>query len=221
MLVNPIYGAGGGSPTPPSSGYVEGGLICLYDGDTQEAISNPAVTKDGKTYRWDRCNSSDGATIEGYITMSGASSSSSYSRGFNAGVDGTEFCIGFGNGGGGSNSDYHFNPMVYWGASIDYEIYPDDLLYGDKHTFAIVSTPDPEETAANTLTFYVDGVQVGDTKTQSRESPLRLYGVIIEGGTSRPLNGILHSGRFYNRALTGAELAANHTNDVTKYGGNT
>lgn len=217
MLVNPTYGAGG-SPTP-SSGYVEDGLICLYDGDTQEVTSNPAVTNDGKTYRWDRCNSSDGATIEGYITVSGASSNA-YSRGFNAGIEGTEFCIGFGRGSSSTASDYRFNPMVYWGASIDYDIYPDGLLYGDKHTFVIVSTPDPEETAANTLTFYVDGVQVGDTKTQSRDSQLSLYGVIVEGGTSRPLNGTLHSGRFYNRALTAAELAANHANDVAKYGGN-
>lgn len=35
------------------------------------------------------------------------------------------------------------------------------------------------------------------------------------------MNGTVHSGRFYTRALTAAELAANHANDVAKYGGNT
>ena len=217
MLVNPTYGAGGAQ----SSGYVEEELLCLYDGDTQTVVPTPTATESSGTYDWGRCNSSQGATIEGYITMTGASVGA-YSRGFNAGVGGTEFCLGFGNGGGGSNSDYFFNPMIFWGGSVDYNIYPNDLKYGDKHTFAIVSTPDPEEVEQNVLSFYVDGVQVGDTKQQNRNAIHNtFYGIVVEGGTSRPMNGTLLSGRFYTRALTVAELAANHANDIAKYGGNT
>ena len=120
------------------------------------------------------------------------------------------------------NSDYFFNPMIFWGGSVDYNIYPNDLKYGDKHTFAIVSTPDPEEVEQNVLSFYVDGVQVGDTKQQNRNAIHNtFYGIVVEGGTSRPMNGTLLSGRFYTRALTVAELAANHANDIAKYGGNT
>ena len=222
MLVNPNYKAGGGSPTP-SSGYVEEGLRCMYDGNTQEAVfaQNAATISSAtdKIIYSNRCNSSVGATIEGYILMSGTSSYA-YSRGFNAGTDGAEFCIAFGNGGGSSGSDYHFNPLVHWGVTVDYEIYPSGLYYGDKHTFAIVSTPNSDLETANALTFYVDGIQVGDAKTQNRESILTLYGVVIEGGSGRPLNGSLLNGRFYTRALTAAELAANHANDVAKYGGN-
>lgn len=220
MLINPNYKAGGGSP---SSGYVEEGLRCMYDGNTQEAVfaQNAATISSAtdKIIYLNRCNSSDGATIEGYILMSGASSYA-YSRGFNAGTDGTEFCIAFGNGGGSSDSDYRFNPMVHWGVTVDYEIYPSGLYYGDKHTFAIVSTPNPDLETANAVTFYVDGTQVGETRTQSRDSILTLNGVVIEGGSSRPLNGSLLNGRFYTRALTATELAANHANDIIKYGGN-
>lgn len=219
-----LGGGGQPSPTPtPSTGYVEDGLLVYYDGNAQEAVqySKTATfsSATNKIIDINKCNPSDGATIEGYILMSGASSASSYSRGFNVGTGGTEFCLGFGNG-GSSGSDYRFNPMVYWGASMDYEIYPSGLYYGDKHTFAIVSTPNIDPDLANITTFYIDGVQVGDSRSQSRNSTLILTGVIVEGGTSRPLNGKLYNGRFYTRALTTAELAANHANDVAKYGGN-
>jgi|GEM_PF-5372385 len=211
---------GGGQPSPtPSSGYVDG-VMAYYDGtDKSLKVTNEeliATDSGGKEYGY-VLNSSDGATIEAYIRMDGASSNA-YSRGFS--VNDTDFCIGFGNGGGSSDSDYRYNPMIFWGTSSDYDIYPDGLKYGDKHTFSIVSTPDPNEQDANTVTYYVDGKQVGDTKSMARDTLLRISRFYVEGSTGRPLNGSLLNGRFYTRALTAAELAANHANDVAKYGGN-
>lgn len=217
MLINPIYKAGG-SPTP-STGYVED-IMAYYDGtDKSLKVTNEeliATDSGGKEYGY-VLNSSDGATIEAYIRMDG-NSVNTYSRGFS--VNDTDFCIAFGNGGGSSDSDYRYNPLIHWGTSLDYEIYPNGLKYGDKHTFSIVSTPDPNEQNANTVTFFVDGEQVGETKTMSRGSLVTIQKFFVEGSTGRPLNGELLNGRFYTRALTAAELAANHTNDVAKYGGN-
>lgn len=220
MLVNPNYKASGGSPTPtPSTGYVED-IMAYYDGtDKSLKVTNEeliATDSGGKEYGY-VLNSSDGATIEAYIRMDG-NSVNTYSRGFS--VNDIDFCIAFGNGGGSSDSDYRYNPLIQWGTSLDYEIYPDGLKYGDKHTFSIVSTPDPNEQDANTVTYYVDGEQVGDTKSMTRDTLLRISRFYVEGSTGRPMNGELLNGRFYTRALTAAELAANHANDVAKYGGN-
>ena len=223
-----LGGGGQPSPTPtptptptPSTGYVED-IMAYYDGtDKSLKVTNEeliATDSGGKEYGY-VLNSSDGATIEAYIRMDGASSSSTYSRAFS--VNDTSFCVAFANGGGSSDSNYHYNPMIIsWGGSLDYEIYPNGLKYGDKHTFSIVSTPDPNEQDANTVTFFVDGEQVGEEKTMSRGSSVTINRFIVEGSTARPLNGELLNGRFYNRALTAAELAANHANDVAKYGGN-
>lgn len=217
MLINPIYKAGG-SPTP-SSGYVDK-VMAYYDGtDKSLKVTNEeliATDSGGKEYGY-VLNSSDGATIEAYIRMDGKSVNT-YSRGFS--VNDTDFCIGFGNGGGSSDSDYRYNPLIHWGTSLDYEIYPNGLKYGDKHTFSIVSTPDPNEQNANTVTFFVDGEQVGETKTMSRGSLVTIQKFFVESSTGRPLNGELLNGRFYTRALTATELVANHANDVAKYGGN-
>ena len=221
MLVNPNYKAGGGSPTP-SSGYVED-IMAYYDGTDKSlkvTVTNEeliATDSGGKEYGY-VLNSSDGATIEAYIRMDGASSSI-YSRAFS--VNDVSFCVAFANGGGSSDSNYHYNPLIMrWGGSLDYDIYPNGLKYGDKHTFSIVSTPDPNEQDANTVTFFVDGEQVGEEKTMSRGSSVTINRFIVECSNECPLNGELLNGRFYTRALTAAELVANHANDVAKYGGN-
>lgn len=222
MLVNPTYGAGG-SPTP-TSGYVEDGLNALYDGtsgslELKNAIYTAYPNPTDKKYQYN-IYSNDGMTIECYAQVDG-DSSTSYSRAFEAGIS-DSLVIGFGNGGGSSNSDYRYNPMSFMGGSFDYDIFVDGLTYGDKHTFSIVSTPDPEETASNVVSFYIDGIQVGETKTMNRDAYAQVDDYSVEGvASSRAMNGTVHSGRFYTRALTAADLAANHANDIALYGGNT
>lgn len=219
MIVNPTYGAGG-SPAP-SSGYVEDRLVALYDrtgGDFE--IKNAKYSPDAnKQYEYE-IFSNDGMTVECYAQVDG-DSSQAYSRAFEVGYS-NAICIGLGNGGGSTSSDYRYNPMTFMGGNTDYDIYVDGLIYGDKHTFTIVSTPDPAETASNTLTYYIDGVQVGETKTMSRDASAVINEFSIEGiRASRTMNGTVHSARFYTRALTAAEIAANHANDIALYGGNT
>lgn len=227
MLVNPVYGASGSSPTPPSSGYVEDKLMYYYEGNKKKLSLCPFEGNDIVVTNSQvdvlQLDPANGFTIEAYVQLDG-DSVNSYSRAFcvTAGSS-TDINIAFGNGGGSTNSDYRYNPMMRWGASIDYEYYMDGLYYGDKHTFAIVSTPDPEGTADNAVTFFVDGVLSGQSFTQSRTaSKYQLTHLGIENGYSypRPINGKLYNGRFYTRALTAAELTANHANDIVKYGGN-
>lgn len=226
MLVNPNYKAGGGSPTP-SSGYVEDKLMYYYEGNEEKLSVYPFGGNDinvtGTQLSALELDPADGFTIEAYVQLNG-DSVNSYSRAFcvtyGSSVD---INIAFSNGGGSSDSDYRFNPMIRWGASIDHEINMDGLHYGDKHTFTIVSTPDPEKTADNTVTFYVDGVLSGQSFTQNRNASKYIFSLLgIENASAmdRPINGKLYNGRFYTRALTSAELAANHANDVAKYGGN-
>ncbi|MBQ8095195.1 MAG: hypothetical protein IJ242_16710, partial [Clostridia bacterium] len=59
--------------------------------------------------------------------------------------------------------------------------------------------------------------------TQNRNASKYIFSLLgIENASvlDRPINGKLYNGRFYTRALTAVELAANHANDVAKYGGN-
>ena len=226
MLINPIYKADGGSPTP-STGYVEDKLMYYYEGNEEKLSVYPFGGNDinvtGTQLSALELDPADGFTIEAYVQLNG-DSVNTYSRAFCVTYDSSvDINIAFSNGGGSTNSDYHCNPMMRWGASIDYEYYIDGLHYGDKHTFVIVSTPDAEETADNTVTFYVDGVLFGQPFTQNRNASKYIFSLLgIENASAmdRPINGKLHNGRFYTRALTAAELAANHANDVAKYGGN-
>lgn len=228
MLINPTYGASGGSPTP-SSGYVEDKLMYYYEGNEEKLSVYPFGGNDinvtGTQFSALELDPADGFTIEAYVQLNG-DSVNTYSRAFCAAHESSvDINIAFVNGGGTTDSDYGFNPIMRWGADIDYETnYIDGLKYGDKHTFVIVSTPDPEGISDNTLTFYIDNVKFGQSFTQSRTASKYIFSLLgIENsatGTNRPINGSLLNGRFYTRALTAAELAANHANDVAKYGGN-
>jgi hypothetical protein len=225
----PYFGGAGGSPTP-STGYVEDKLMYYYEGNEEKLSVYPFGGNDinvtGTQLSALELDPADGFTIEAYVQIDG-DSVANYSRAFCAAHESSvDINIAFVNGGGSTNSDYHYNPMMRWGANIDYETnYIDGLHYGDKHTFVIVSTPDPEGISDNTITFYIDNVKFGQSFTQSRTASKYIFSLLgIENaatGTTRPLNGKLYNGRFYTRTLTAAELAANHANDITKYGGNT
>lgn len=226
MLINPIYKAGG-SPTP-STGYVEDKLMYYYEGNEEKLSVYPFGGNDinvtGTQLSALELDPADGFTIEAYVQLNG-DSVNTYSRAFCVNYSSiVDINIAFVNGGGTTDSDYGFNPIVRWGADIDYEYFIDGLHYDDKHTFVIVSTPDPEGISDNTITFYIDNVKFGQSFTQSRTASKYIFSLLgIENGatvTSRPLNGSLLNGRFYTRALTASELAANHANDVAKYGGN-
>lgn len=227
MLINPNYKAGGGSPTP-SSGYVEDKLLYLYDGTAEKLTygNNFDLGYDGTAIvTAPHITAVGGWTAEAYATVAGVGDET-YQRALcfaNRDTSSSDINIAFGTVSGLQSADYIFNPMLRWGANLDYEV-PEiaSLTFGTKHTFAIVSIPDPEGIADNTVKFYVDGANVGTDSSQRKSAEIVLSALGIENGinVTRPLNGTLHSGRFYTRALTAAELAANHANDVAKYGGN-
>lgn len=222
-----IYKAGGGSPTP-SSGYVEDELLYLYDGTAEKLIygNNYDLGYDGTAIvTVPHITAVGGWTAEAYITIAGVGDNT-YQRALcfaGENNQSSDINIAFSTASGLQSADYSFNPMLRWGANLDY-IVPEiaSLTFNTRHTFAIVSIPDPEGIADNTVKFYVDGANVGTDRSQSKSAEIVLSALGIKNGinVTRPLNGTLYSGRFYSRALLGTELAANHANDVAKYGGN-
>lgn len=221
MIVNPIYGAGGGAP---SMGYVADKLAYYYEGSEeklsinippQEMIVTPQTVSYAPAF-----NTSDGWTLEAYFQVDGTTSNSW--QGVFGLRDGqyaqkhADFYIG-----DISDSTFKVDPYITWGGSID-DIISVGMTLGEKYTVSIVSIPDPAETEKNTVKYYADGVQFGENRNQNRDEILYPYAVGVEQSSmgSRPMNGKLYNGRFYSRALTAAEIAANHAVDIAKYGGN-
>jgi hypothetical protein len=219
MLVNPNYNAGGGSPTP-SSGYVEDDMLYYYDNSGNKIESRTREIDIDNTGYAASLTLNNVFTLEAYVRVDGASSAGTWFRAFELGKDTNvpPVAIGLGSQGGTTDSDICFNVLYYFSGSTsggyaDDVIYQEGLMYGDMHTYSI-------KCDGSQITSYIDGVEVGNPINVSPLSA-KIEGVTIEGrATQRPLNGSLLNGRFYTRALTAAELAANHANDVAKYGGN-
>lgn len=224
MLVNPFILGNGAAPV--GNGYAEGNLLYYYDNASTKLTygNNYDLGYDGSTaiIQAPTYNTSKGFTSEAYFSVTGAESST-FQRAWCIGANGNDINITVGTVSGLSDADFIFAPMVRIAANIDYEM-PEiaGINFGDKHTFTIVSTPDPLETDPNTVSFYLDGVNVGTTFEQSRGTSIIITDVGIKDGlnVARPLNGTVYNGRFYTRALTAAEIVANHANDIAKYGGN-
>lgn len=221
MLINPIYMAGG-SPAP-SSGYVEDGLLVYYEGNAEKLSFNKTektVTESRFKYA-PTINSTNGWTYEAYFEINGNESYEwqgifGFAETGSSSDNHIDFYIGE-----ISGSNYSINPYVKLGETID-DIINNGMTLDNKYTVSIVSVPNADGETANSVHFYVNGAEVGETHSQSRDVTMALVQIAIEDSSinPRPMNGKLYNGRFYTRALTAAELAANHTNDVTKYGGN-
>lgn len=224
MLFNP-YSWGEGA-MPVGNGYVEGNLLYYYDNsDTKLTYGDDYdLGYDGSRglIQTPTFNTNMGFTSEAYFSVTG-SESITFQRVWCIGKGANDINITIGTVGGLSDADFVFSPMVRIAANIDYEM-PEiaGINFGDKHTFTIVSTPDPLETDPNTVSFYLDGINIGTTFEQSRGTSIIINEVGIKDGlnVARPLNGTVYNGRFYTRALTPAEIVANHANDIAKYGGN-
>lgn len=220
---------GGGQPSPtPSSGYVEDKLLYYYEGNEEKLLMNSIITSPASEYATivPLLNTSDGWTIEAYFQIDGTTSQA-YQGVFgiaNGRQEGNTLHVDIYIG-EISNDIYKMNVYLSWGNSYD-DIYALNMEVGKKYTFTIMSIPNDDKITANALVCYLDGVQVGTSKTLARDSYLTPTRVGIAESSmaynsySRPMNGKLYNGRFYTRALTAAELAANHANDVAKYGGN-
>lgn len=192
MLINPIYKAGG-SPTP-SSGYVEDDMLCMAD----QGNNTLAIRKVVQYFSTTNINTTDGWSAE--------------------------ICLNFSNGTGGRFFKFDgiwtgcmqsnvandlFTITIFTSQSGSSEtIASEKFVFGQQHTIAVTNE-------STNLKLYFDGELIStlESATFSQNASNVFAGIDTTGVT-------LHNFRLYTRALTAAELAANHANDVAKYGGN-
>lgn len=194
MLINPTYGAGG-----QSSGYVEDGArlllssLCDYNfAGKYEDEQAAFIIENGITFE-----------VCGSINMA----PSSYSDFFSASsfhlstqVDSNV----------PTGSDFGFVCWVKNYSQNELFVYPEQMKFGDMYTFAFVQD-------MQTTSLYIDGELAGSIAcpiASQQISSIYVFPNINSHGA------LWSSARLYTRALTAAELAANHANDVAKYGGN-
>ena len=195
MLINPTYGAGGAQ----SSGYVEDGAQFLMS-----ALSEYTFTG-GYEYAPSAFTIEDGITFEvcgsinqapgGYIDFFSASGIHLSTR-----VDTSV----------PASSDFGFVCWVSGYGAYELFVYPEQMELGDMHTFTLVQD-------MQTTSLYIDGELAGSTACQIASQQISSVNIFQRYNDHKPL---WSSARIYTRALTAAEIAANHANDIAKYGGN-
>jgi hypothetical protein len=190
MLINPTYGAGGAQ----SSGYVEDGLMCMAD----QGNNTQVIRKVTQYFSTININTTDGWSAE--ICLN-----------FSEGAAGRIFkfdsiwvgCIQI------TATNSLFTITVFTSQSANSEtITSEKFTFGQQHTIAVTNE-------GTSLGLYLDGelISMLESATFSQNTTAGNAGSDTSGFT-------LHNFRLYTRALTAAELAANHANDVAKYGGN-
>lgn len=194
MLINPTYGAGGAQ----SSGYVEEGARLLlsslsdynFAGEYEDEQSAFTI-ENGVTF--EVCGSINMAP-GGYKDFFSASSFHLSTQ-----VDSNV----------PTGSDFGF---VCWVKNYSQElfVYPEQMKLGDMHTFALV-----QDMQATSL--YIDGELAGSIACPITSQQISSIYVFPNVNSHTAL---WSSARLYTRALTASELAANHANDVARYGGN-
>lgn len=197
MLINPTYGAGGGSPTP-SSGYVEDDMLYMAD-QSNYALSTRKITL---TFPSVNINTTDGWTVELCLNINN--------------ITGTDFRIfkmdsiwaGTINLTTGSSVTEGTYSIAVFNAGATTEVFTSEKFVGGQHTISLA-------VEGTNIDFFFDGeyIETINSSTFSTNTPSFFAGYDSSWCE-------LHNFRLYTRALTAAELAANHTNDVAKYSGN-
>lgn len=192
MLINPIYKAGG-SPTP-SSGYVEEGLLYMADQDNN-TLGICEITQYFNTIN---INTTDGWSAELCLNFSNSASGRFFK--FDSIWTG---CMQ------STKANDLFTITIFTTQSAGSEtIASEKFTFGQQHTIAVTNE-------GTNLGLYFDGelISMLESATFSQNTTNVFAGLNMSGCT-------LHNFRLYTRALTATELAANHANDVAKYGGN-
>ena len=195
MLVNPTYGAGGAQ----SSGYVEDGARFLmsslseytFTGRYEDAPSAYTI-EDGITM--EVCGSINGAP-SGYTDFFSASNIHLSTQ-----VDSRV----------PASSDFGFVCWVTGYGAYELFVFPEQMKLGDMHTFTLVQD-------MQTTSLYIDGELAGSTACQIASQQISSVYIFSLYNAHKPL---WSSARIYTRALSASEIAANHANDIAKYGGN-
>ncbi len=195
MIVNPVYGAGGAQ----SSGYVEEGArlllasLCDYNfAGKYEDMQSAYTIENGVTF--EVCGSINMAP-GGYSDFFSASSIHLSTQ-----VDSNV----------PASSDFGFVCWISGYSSNELFVYPEQMKFGDIHTFTLVQD-------MQTTSLYIDGELAGSIACSIASQQISSIYVFPNANS---YTALWSSARLYTRALTTAEIAANHANDVARYGGN-
>lgn len=201
MLVNPIYGAGGAQ----ASGYVEN-AVAIYENRSWETADLYQYISG--TLGLPPIDISTGFTVEARVAPT--QPTENYPSFFSLDNPYSRVLLGLSTSESekDASSDYG---IVVWGWNGDIIFKPENLNYGDWHTFSFTAD-------ATAVKLYIDG-QLFETKAA------------VTGGTITPTSisqmyyphmvryakGKWGCTRWYNRVLTADEIAANYAIDAEKY----
>lgn len=195
MLVNPTYGAGGAQ----SSGYVEDDMLYMAS-PSDYALSTRKIYPNFSPVN---INTTDGWTVELCVDIGNFSGSGIRIFKMDSIWAGTLQMET-----GPSVTEGIYSITVF-NAGATAEVFMSEKFVSGQHTISLAA----EGTDIN---FFFDGEYIGtiSSSTFSTNTPSFFAGVDYSWF-------VLHNFRLYTRALTAAELAANHANDIALYGGNT
>lgn len=200
MIVNPVYGAGGAQ----SSGYVEG-AVTIHE--------NPS---------WETANAYQ--HISGYLVLPSIATSTgfivearvaptqpaaNYPSFFSLDSNSSRVLLGLSTSESEKDASSDYGICV-WGWNDDIIFKPENLTYGDWHTFSFTAD-------ATAVKLYIDG-QLFETKSAvtGTITPTSINQMYYPNMT-RYAKGKWGCTRWYNRVLTADEIAANYAIDAGKY----
>lgn len=192
MLVNPTYGGGGNS-----ADYVRDGAVAIME---SVAASNPS---DCTLQLEDTLTIDEGLTMEICGVVNSAPSgyqdilNVDYHWHLSSQVDSSV----------PASSDFGFVCWISGHGSNELFVYPDNMSFGDRHTFTFV-------TDMESVKLYIDGEQAGTIADSFGTATAYKYNVYGKGNANIDWD----CARFYSKTLTAAEVAANYAVDVAKYG---
>ena len=200
MLINPTYGAGGAQ----SSGYVED-AVAIHENRSWETADLYQYISG--TLGLPPIDASTGFTVEARVAPT--QPTENYPSFFSLDGSGSSVQLGLSTSESEKDASSDFGINV-WGSDWDIIFKPENLNYGDWHTFSFTN----DTTAAK---LYIDG-QLFETKAAvtGTRNPTSI-GQMYYPSYSRVAKGKWGSTRWYNRALTAEEVAANYAIDAEKY----
>ena len=199
MLVNPIYGAGGAQ----ASGYVED-AVAIHENRSWETAD---LYQYSGTLSLPTIDTIIGFTVEARVAPT--QPTENYPSFFSLDSPYSRVLLGLSTSESEKDTSSDFGIDV-WGWNGDIIFKPENLTYGEWHTFSFTAD-------ATAVKLYIDG-QLFETKaavtgTITPTSISQMYYPYM----TRYAKGKWGCTRWYNRVLTAEEVAANYAIDAEKY----
>ena len=200
------FGKKNGGGSTPSSGYVEDGAVAIHENrqfntaDLDQRITGtlglPSIDTDN-----------NGFTMEARVCAT--LSPDNYSAFFDIEGSSNRALLGVTTTAAEKDDSSDFGIDV-WGWGTEFVFKPENMMYGDWHTFSFVI----DSTDAK---LYIDGQLFGTQSAAAASiSPQGIYQMYYKY-TSRYQKGKWGCTRWYNKALTAAEIAENYAIDAQRY----